>query len=55
MLKYLLYLATTIAAAVVIPSDRPDPSQVTIKAITYAGSGCPANSVGQFLSSDAST
>jgi hypothetical protein len=55
MFKHILFLATAVVAAIVVPGDAPDPSQVSIRGITYAGSGCPANSVGQFLSTDAST
>jgi hypothetical protein len=55
MFKHILFLATAVPAAIVVPGDAPDPSQVSIRGITYAGSGCPANSVGQFLSTDAST
>jgi len=36
-------------------ATKPDPSQVTIQSISYGGSGCPQNSVGQFISDDKET
>ncbi|KAH6664924.1 hypothetical protein B0J14DRAFT_630365 [Halenospora varia] len=33
----------------------PDPSQVSIKGITYGGSGCPQGSLGSFISADRQT
>jgi len=36
-------------------SADPDPSTVYIKSISYGGSGCPQNSVGQFISDDRHT
>jgi hypothetical protein len=35
-------------------SVTPDPTQVYIKSISYGGSGCPQNSVGEFISDDVS-
>jgi hypothetical protein len=61
MFKSSLILATAVTAAIaasapaIIPSSGPDPSQVSIQSISYGGSGCPQNSVGQFLSADRST
>jgi len=48
-------LTAAIAAPSILPTSAPDPSQVTIQSISYGGSGCPQNSVGEFLSADRST
>jgi hypothetical protein len=51
-----LVVAGFVAAAPILEDrDLPNPSQVFINNITYGGSGCPQNSVGQFLSEDRST
>jgi len=46
-------IASALPAAEIVSRDAP--TGVTIKKIVFAGSGCPANSVGQFVSDDRTT
>ena len=46
-------IAYALPAAEIVQRDAP--TGVTIKKIVFAGSGCPANSVGQFVSDDRTT
>jgi len=50
-----LCAAATAAVALVIPGDAPDPKTVTIKGVAYGGSGCPQNSLGEYISQDQTT
>jgi len=48
------------ATAYALPASQtspvtPDPSQVSIKGITYGGTGCPQGSIGSFISADRQT
>ncbi|KAJ3269048.1 hypothetical protein HDV01_001917 [Terramyces sp. JEL0728] len=53
----LAFVSSALAQIIVTPggSNGPDPSQITIKSISYAGTGCPAGSVSSVLSTDATT
>ena len=44
--------AVTVLAAPAVFAQAPDPSQVYIRNISYAGSGCPAGSTSQDISPD---
>ena len=45
----------TLVMAPVALAQRPDPSQVYVRSIIYAGSGCPAGTVASYVSPDSST
>ncbi|KAJ3271236.1 hypothetical protein HDV01_006969, partial [Terramyces sp. JEL0728] len=53
----LAFATTAFSQIIVTPGapGGPDPSQVHIKSISYAGTGCPAGSIAQILSDDATT
>ncbi|KAJ3317058.1 hypothetical protein HDV06_002102 [Boothiomyces sp. JEL0866] len=50
-------VSSVLSQIIVTPggSNGPDPSQITIQSISYAGTGCPAGSVSSVLSTDATT
>ncbi|PUU75415.1 hypothetical protein B9Z19DRAFT_1031037 [Tuber borchii] len=50
-----LGLFACLSAAAPTPDDKPDPSQVSIEGITYAGTGCKAGSVAISLAGDYQT
>ncbi|KAJ3269051.1 hypothetical protein HDV01_001920 [Terramyces sp. JEL0728] len=53
-----LALATTAFSQIIVTpggSGGPDPNQVHIKSISYAGTGCPAGTVSSIMSDDATT
>ncbi|KAJ3317059.1 hypothetical protein HDV06_002103 [Boothiomyces sp. JEL0866] len=53
-----LALASAAFSQIIVTPGQPggpDPNQVHIKSISYAGTGCPAGSVSQILSQDATT
>ena len=42
-------------AAAPTPDDKPDPGQVALKGVSYAGTGCPAGTASGFYSQDLQT
>lgn len=50
-----LFAGVAVAAPTLTERDGPSGHEVTIKAYTYGGSGCPAGSVGSMLSTDLTT